>query len=64
MSRSHLLLLQHCAKNEVFHSGFCLYMRPNLQETADLITFTEDILNGKFNILYSVVYSCGTENPE
>ena len=39
-------------------------MRPNLQETADLITFTEDILNGKFNILYSVVYSCGTENPE
>ena len=24
-------------------------MCPNLQETADLVTFTEEILNGKFN---------------
>ena len=24
-------------------------MRPNLQETADLIIFTEEILNGKLN---------------
>ena len=24
-------------------------MRPNLQETADLVTFTEEILNGKLH---------------
>ena len=29
-------------------------MRPNLQETADLVTFTEEILNGKLHFLYSV----------
>ena len=26
-------------------------MWPNPQETADLVTFTEEILNGKFDIL-------------
>ena len=26
-------------------------MRPNLQETVDLVTFTEEILNGKLNFL-------------
>ena len=29
-------------------------MRPNRQETADLVTFTEEILNGKLHFLCSV----------
>ena len=29
-------------------------MRPNPQETADLVTFTEEILNGKLHFLCSV----------
>ena len=29
-------------------------MWPNLQETADLVTFTEEILNGKLHFLCSV----------
>ena len=29
-------------------------MWPNLQEAVDLVTFTEEILNGKFNFLWSV----------
>ena len=29
-------------------------MRPNPQEPADLVTFTEEILNGKFHFLFSV----------
>ena len=28
-------------------------MRPNLQETADLVTFTEEIFNGKLHFLCS-----------
>ena len=28
-------------------------MRSNLQETADLVTFTEEILNGKLHFLCS-----------
>ena len=28
-------------------------MRPNPQVTADLVTFTEEILNGKLRLLYS-----------
>ena len=35
------------AKNEVFHWGFLQQMWPNPQETADLVTFTEEILYGK-----------------
>ena len=34
-------------------------MRPNPQDTADLVTFTEEILNGKFIFLcrvYSVLH--------
>ena len=38
-------------KNEVFHRGFLQYMRPNPQETADLVTLTEEILNGKLDFL-------------
>ena len=30
-------------------------MRPNPQETADLLTFTEEVLNGKLHFLCSVV---------
>ena len=29
-------------------------MRPNLQETAGMVTFTEEILNGKLHFLGSV----------
>ena len=29
-------------------------MQPNPQETADLVTFTEEILNGKLHFLCSV----------
>ena len=29
-------------------------MRPNSQETADLVTFAEETLHGKFNFLWSV----------
>ena len=29
-------------------------MCPNPQETADLVTFTEEILNGKLHFLFSV----------
>ena len=29
-------------------------MRPNPQKTADLLTFTEEILNGKFHVLCNV----------
>ena len=31
-------------------------MRPNPQESADLVTFTEEILNGKLHFLCSVKY--------
>ena len=30
-------------------------MRPNQQETADLVKFTEEALNGKLNFLCSVI---------
>ena len=30
----------------------------NLQETADLVTFLEQILNGKLHFFCSVVYNC------
>ena len=29
-------------------------MRPNPEETADSVTFTEEIIDGKLHILYSV----------
>ena len=32
-------------------------MWPNPQETADLVTFTEEILNGKLRFLYSGNFS-------
>ena len=40
-------------KNEVFHEG-CLQQKwPNPQETADLVTFTEEIVIGKLHFLGS-----------
>ena len=44
-------------KNEVFPEGFFQQMWPNPQETADLVTFAEKILNGKLYFLYSDVRS-------
>ena len=38
-----------CTKNEVFHQGFFL-----IEEIADLVLFTEKILDGKLHFLYSV----------
>ena len=31
-------------------------MLPNLQEAADLVTFSEEILNGKLHFLCSMTY--------
>ena len=39
-----ILKLRSCTKNEVFHKGFL---------TGDLFTFTEEIVNGKPNLLRS-----------
>ena len=36
-------------KNEVFHYGSLQWMWPNPQVTADLVTFTEEIRNGKLH---------------
>ena len=47
----------HCTKNEVFHWGFLQWMWPNPQVTADLVTFIEEILNGKLHFLCSVSIS-------
>ena len=33
-------------------------MWPNTAETADLVTFTEETLNGKLHFLCSVFWSC------
>ena len=50
---AHMLLIFQCTKNEVFHWGF-KKIWPNPQETADLVTFIEEILNGKLNFLCNV----------
>ena len=36
------------------YTEFLQQMWPNLQETADLVTFTEEILNGKLHFLCAV----------
>ena len=33
-------------------------------ETADLVTFTEEVLNGKLHFLCSVRYTCGCNNDQ
>ena len=47
----HLNPQQHCTKNEDFHKRFLRQIRPNAQETADLVTFTEEIFYGKLHFL-------------
>ena len=42
----------HCTKSEVSHEGFLQYIWPNQQFPVDLVTFTEEILNGKLYILF------------
>ena len=37
----------HCTKNEFFHSEFLQWMWPHPQFPADLVSFTEELLNGK-----------------
>ena len=41
-------------KNEVFHYGFLRKMWPNPQESAGLVTFTEEIRNGKLHFFGAV----------
>ena len=36
-------------KMKISIKGFLQQMRPNPQETADLVSFTEEILNGKLH---------------
>ena len=48
-----LFLLSLFTKNEIFHLGFLQLMWPNPQETADLVTFTEEILYEKLHFLCS-----------
>ena len=40
-------------KNEVFHLGFLQQMWPSPQFPAHLVTFTEEILDGKLHFLHS-----------
>ena len=40
-------------KNEVFHQGFPQKMWPNPQYPSDLLTFAEEIFNGKLHFLCS-----------
>ena len=43
---------KHCTKKKASIKDFVC----KLQETADLVTFTEEILNGKLHFLFSVKY--------
>ena len=42
-------------KNEVFHYGFLQEMWPNPQETADLVTFSEEIRNGELHFFVQCI---------
>ena len=48
----------HCTKNEVFYYGFLQSVWPSPQFPEDLITFTEEILNGKLHLLCSDWLQC------
>ena len=50
-------VLQHCTKNEAIQDFFskCDQIR-NPQETADLVTFAEEIFNGKLHFLFGVAF--------
>ena len=47
----------NCTKNEVLHQGFIQQMWPNPQFHADLVTFTEEIVNMKFHFSWIDTYS-------
>ena len=51
----------HCAKNGIFCWGFLQQMWANPQFLVDLVTFTEEILNGKLYFSSSVCFErfCG-----
>ena len=53
----HTLIMFHCTKSEVFHWGFFRRMWPNPKEIGDLVTHTEEILNGKFHFLCAVLHA-------
>ena len=48
--------IRHLTKNQVFHQGFLQLLWPNLEFPTDLVIFTEEIFNGKFNFLWSDRY--------
>ena len=48
-----LFFTQHTVQKKVFHYGFLQWIRLNPAGTADLVTFTEEILNGKLQVLCS-----------
>ena len=50
-----LALTEHCPKKEVFHKVFLQEIWPYLQETGDLVTFIEIVLNGNLHFLCSVI---------
>ena len=39
-------------------------MWPNLQETADLVTFIKEIFNGKLHFLYSIIRGSQSRSQE
>ena len=51
----------HYTKKEVFHQGFLKQMWPNPLETSDLVTFTEEIFNGKFHFAM-YLFPCEIQN--
>ena len=51
----------HYTKKEVFHQGFLKQMWPNPQETSDLVTFTEEIFNGKSHFAM-YLFPCEIQN--
>ena len=42
----------HCTRNAVFHQEFLQQMWPKPDKTVDLVTFTEEIPNGKVHFLW------------
>ena len=54
VERLHFSKALHCAKNEISHWEFLQLMWSVPQETADLVTFIKEILNGKLHFLFSM----------
>ena len=47
----------YTAQKWSFHKGFLLQMSPNPQFPADMVTLTEEIVNGKLHFLCSIMMS-------